>query len=253
MTYSTVRPHARRVFWLTAGVAALVLAACSPPADKKAEAPAPSPASPAAAPAPAADKFVMPQVPAGDYKLDPAHASLEFKVNHLGFSHYTARFGDFDAKLKFDPANPSASSVEATIDPKSLTLPRPPAGFKDELTGKAWLDAAQYPAITFRSTKVEVTGANTAKVTGDFTLHGVTKPAVLDVTFNGGYAGHPMDPHARIGFSAKGTFNRSEFGMGFGVPAPGTTMGVGDAVDVAIEAEFSGPPLPKTEAAAPAQ
>jgi polyisoprenoid-binding protein YceI len=163
----------------------------------------------------------MPDVPAGDYKLDPAHANLEFKVSHLGFSHYTARFTDFDVTLKFDPANPSTSSVEATIDPKSLALPTPPAGFKDELTGKSWLDAAQYPAITFRSTKVEVTGANTAKVTGDFTLHGVTKPVVLDATFNGGYAGHPMDrllgpPHARIGFSAhRGVFKRlSEFGIG---------------------------------------
>lgn len=252
MTYPTVRPHAARVLWLVAGAAALALAACSPPADKKAATPAaPSASSPAAAPAATAGPFVMPKVPAGDYKLDPAHASLEFKVSHLGFSHYTARFSDFDAKLKFDPANPSASSVEATIDPKSLTLPSPPAGFKDELTGKAWLDAAQYPAITFRSTKVEVTGANTAKITGDFTLHGVTKPVVLDATFNGGYAGHPMDPHARIGFSAHGVFNRSEFGMGFGVPAPGTTMGVGDAVDVQIEAEFSGPPL--ADAKAPAQ
>ena len=194
-----------------------------------------------------------PQPPAGAYVMDKAHSSVTFRVNHLGFSHYTARFSTFDAKLKFDPANPTASSVEAIIDPKSLTLPSPPAGFKDELTGKAWFDTAQYPTITFRSTKVEVTGANTAKVTGDFTLHGVTKPVVLDATFNGGYAGHPMDPHARIGFSAKGTFNRSEFGMGFGVPAPGTTMGVGDAVDVTIEAEFSGPPLADAKApAAPA-
>ena len=255
MTYSTVRPRARRVSWLTAGAAALALAACSP-ADKKAEAPAASSApAPAAASAATADKFVMPKVPAGDYKLDPTHASLDFKVNHLGFSNYTARFSDFDAKLKFDPANPSASSVEATIDPKSLSLPNPPPGFKDELTGKAWLDAAQYPAITFRSTKVEVTGANTAKVTGDFTLHGVTKPVVLDATFNGGYAGHPMDPHARIGFSAHGVFKRSDFGIAYGVPAPGTTMGVSDAVDVQIEAEFSGPPLADAKAptAAPAQ
>ena len=250
MIHSTVRSHTAL---LAAGAAVLALAACSPPAAKKVEAPAAAP--PAAAPGAAAGKFVMPDVPAGDYKLDKSHASLVFKVNHLGFSHYTARFSDFDAKLKFDPANPSASSVEATIDPKSLTLPNPPAGFKDELTGKAWFDTAQYPTITFRSTKVEVTGANTAKVTGDFTLHGVTKPVVLDATFNGGYAGHPMDPHARIGFSAKGTFNRSEFGMGFGVPAPGTTMGVGDAVEVTIEAEFSGPPLAdaKAPAAAPAQ
>jgi polyisoprenoid-binding protein YceI len=231
MTSSTLRPHSL----LLAGAAALTLAACAPPAAKKAEAPA---AAPAAAPA---DKFVMPQVPAGDYKLDPAHASLTFKVNHLGFSHYTARFSTFDASLKFDPAHPEASSVEATIDPKSLTLNAPPAGFKDELTGKAWFDAAQYPAITFRSTKVEVTGPNTGKITGDFTLHGVTKPVVLDATFNGGYAGFAMDPHARLGFSAHGVFKRSEFGMGFGVPAPGTTMGVGDEVDVQIEAEFSGP------------
>lgn len=248
MIHSTVRPHARHAAaWLAVSALALTLAACSPPAAKKAEAPAAAPS--AAAPA---DKFVLPQVPAGDYTLDKSHASLSFKVNHLGFSHYTARFTDFDAKLKFDPANPSTSSVEATIDPKSLTLPAPPAGFKDELTGKAWLDAGQYPAITFRSTKVEVSGANTAKITGDFTLHGVTKPVVLDATFNGGYAGHPMDPHARIGFSAHGVFKRSEFGIGFGVPAPGTTMGVSDEVDVNIEAEFSGPALPTAAPAAAA-
>ncbi|MEJ2814713.1 YceI family protein [Caulobacter sp. CCG-8] len=250
MTYPTVRLSSVRTYAaLLAGAAALALAACSPPTAKKVEAPAAAPAAPAAS----ADKFVMPDVPAGDYTLDKAHASLEFKVSHMGFSRYTARFADFDAKLKLDPANPSASSIEATIDPKSLALNAPPAGFKEELTGKAWLDSALYPAITFRSTKIEVTGANTAKVTGDFSLHGVTKPVVLDVTFNGGYAGHPMDPHARVGFSAKGVFNRSEFGMGFGVPAPGSTMGVGDAVDVTIEAEFSGPALAKAPAAAPAQ
>ena len=231
---------AGRALLLATAVAAL--AACSPPTAKKAESP-----PPAAAPA----KPATPQVPAGDYKLDKAHANLEFKVNHLGFSHYTARFSDFDASLKFDPANPAASSVEATIDPRSLALPTPPAGFKTELTGPQWLDAGKYPAITFRSTKVEVTGANTAKVTGDFALHGVTKPVVLDVTFNGGYAGHPMDPHARIGFSAHGVFKRSEFGIGFGVPAPGSTMGVSDEVEVQIDAEFSGPPL-ATAPAAPA-
>jgi polyisoprenoid-binding protein YceI len=233
--------------WLMAGAAA-VLAACSPPAAKKADTPAAAASAPAAAAKPA-----TPDVPAGDYKLDPYHATLEFKVGHLGFSHYTARFTDFDAKLKFDPAHPETSTVEATIDPKSLFLPRPPAGFKDELTGKGWLETAQFPAITFRSTKVEVTGANTAKVTGDLTLHGVTKPVVLETTFNGGYVGHPMDPHARIGFSAHGVFKRSDFGIAYGVPAPGSTMGVSDEVDVSIEAEFSGPPLAAADkAAAPA-
>jgi polyisoprenoid-binding protein YceI len=243
MTRSNARTHLHYVAALMLGGALSALAACSPPTAKKAEAPA---APAAAAPA----KPATPQVPAGDYKLDKAHASLVFKVNHLGFSHYTARFADFDASLKFDPANPAASSVEATIDPRSLELNTPPAGFKTELTGPQWLDAAKYPAITFRSTKVEVTGANTAKITGDLTLHGVTKPVVLDATFNGGYAGHPMDPHARIGFSAHGVIKRAEYGIGFGVPAPGSTMGVSDEVDVAIEAEFSGPPLATAPAAA---
>jgi polyisoprenoid-binding protein YceI len=244
--HSNARPRAQYAAALMLTGALAALAACSPPAAKKTE----SAAAPAPAAAPA--KPATPQVPAGDYKLDKAHASLVFKVNHLGFSHYTARFADFDASLKFDPANPAASTVEATIDPRSLELNTPPAGFKADLTGPQWLDSAKYPAITFRSTKVEVTGVDTAKITGDFTLHGVTKPVTLDATFNGGYAGHPMDPHARIGFSAHGVFKRSEFGMGFGVPAPGSTMGVGDEVDVAIEAEFSGPPLATAPAAAPA-
>jgi polyisoprenoid-binding protein YceI len=88
-------------------------------------------------------------------------------------------------------------------------------------------------------------GANGLRITGDFTLHGVTKPVVLNATYNGGYAGHPFDPHARIGFSATGKLKRSDFGVAYGIPAPGTTMGVGDDVDIVIETEFSGPPLPE--------
>ncbi|MBU4432947.1 MAG: YceI family protein [Alphaproteobacteria bacterium] len=222
---------------LVAAAALLALAACSPrPAVKT-----PPPPAAAAEPAPIT-------APAGAYRLDRSHAALVFKLSHMGFSNYTAGFADFDAQMRFDPAKPETSTVAVTIDPRSLTLPHPPAGFQAELTGPQWLDAKQYPAITFKSTKVELTGARTARITGDLTLHGVTKPVVLEATFNGGYAGFAMDPHARIGFSAQGTFNRSDFGMAYGVPAPGTTLGVGDAVSVAIEAEFSGPPL----AAAPA-
>ena len=185
-------------------------------------------------------------VPAGAYTLDKSHASLTFKVNHLGFSNYTAQFTSFDARLQFDPAAPAAATIEATIDANSLELPSPPAGFTDTMKGAQWLDTAKYPTITFKSTKVEPAGDNKAKITGDFTLHGVTRPVTLDATFNGGYAGHPMDPNARIGFSAKGTFKRSDFGIAYGVPAPGTTMGVGDEIKVMIEAEFTGPPLAGT-------
>lgn len=196
-----------------------------------------APASPAA-----------PQPPAGAYILDKTHTSVTFRVNHLGFSRYTARFSSIDGRLKFDPAAPAAMSVDATIDPLSLELNAPPKGFHDELTGKAWFNAAAFPAITFRSTKVEVTGANTARVTGDFSLHGVTKPVTLEVTYNGGYPPNSFDPGgARIGFSAHGVFKRSAFGMGMGIPAPGSTMGVGDDVEVMIETEFSSkvPPAAK--------
>lgn len=217
-----------------AASAALALNACSPQPAGKTESAATAPAA-----TPAAAKPV--DVPAGAYTLDKTHASLTFRLSHLGFSNYTVRFTKFDSQLQFDPANLGNSTVSATIDPLSLDLNAPPPGFLQDLTGTHWLDAAQFPAITFKSTKVDVTGGNTVRITGDLTLHGVTHPIVLDATFNGGYAGHPMDPHARIGFSAHGSFKRSDFGIAYGVPAPGTTMGVGDEVSVDIESEFSGP------------
>lgn len=221
----------------------VALAACSPKNDETNQSPS--------------QTATAINVPAGAYTLDRSHASLIFRVSHLGFSNYTARFENFDAQLQFDPANLGASSVTVSIEPNSLRLDNPPSGFTEDLLGAQWLDVKQYPTITYRSNKVEVTAANNMRITGDLTLHGVTRPVVLDAVFNGGYAGHPMDPHARIGFSAQGTLKRSEFGIAFGIPEPGSTMGVSDDVDVVIEAEFSGPPLAnaaasQTSAASPA-
>jgi len=193
--------------------------------------------------------------PAGEYKVEPSHASLTLRVDHLGFSKYTARFKKFDGTLQFDPAEPAKSSIEAAIDVASLETDFPfpeTVNFNAELTGPSWLDAKQFPQITFRSTRIDLTGERTMDLQGDLTMRGVTKPVTLQATFNGGYAGHPMDPNARIGFSARGRIKRSDFGVSYGIPAPGTTMGVGDDVEIWIEVEFSGPPLAKTEQAAPA-
>jgi polyisoprenoid-binding protein YceI len=233
--------------------ALLALGACSP---KTAEAPKPA-ATPASATPTPGEPVVrgMPdktEAPAGVYKLDPAHTSLSFKLSHLGFSHFTSRFAKVQATLTFDPANPAGMSVEATIDPKSLDLIAAPAGFHDSLTGKEFLDAGAFPQITFKSTRVDKTGPNTANVTGDLTLHGVTRPIVMAVTFNGGYAPNAYDG-ARIGFSATTDFKRSDFGVGAGLPAPGTNMGVGDKVSVTIETEFSsGKPTQATPPPPPA-
>lgn len=186
-----------------------------------------------------------PAVPAGKYQLDETHSTVVFRVSHLGFSFYTASFARFDADLTFDPDNFASSTLQATIDVPSLTIPAPPAGFHDTLLGPDWFDAKRFPTMTYQSTAIEQTGADTARVTGELTMKGETHPVVLDVVFNGGYAGFPeMDPNARAGFSARGTLNRSDFNMAIGIPEKGSNLGVGDAVEFIIETEFSGPPLP---------
>jgi polyisoprenoid-binding protein YceI len=96
--------------------------------------------------------------------------------------------------------------------------------------------------MTFRSTGLELTGPNTARMTGELDLHGVARPVTLAVTFNGGHASHPLDPFgSRIGFSAHGSLRRSEFGIAEGLPPPGSDFGVGDDVEILIEAEFTRP------------
>ena len=133
-----------------------------------------------------------------------------------------------------------------TVDVDSLETDFPDPlklDFNAELRGEGWLDSAKYPQMTFTSRRVVSTGKSALRIDGELTLRGVTKPMTLNATYNGGYAGHPMDPQARIGFSARGRIKRSAFGVSAGIPAPGTTMGVGDDVEVIIEAEFRGPPL----------
>lgn len=226
-----------------AALLAILLAsgsACSPSTPAAPEAAAPEAPAAAETTAPAPD---VSKLPAGAYTLDPAHASVTFKVNHLGFSFYTASFRTFTADLQLDPARPETATVNATIDLTSLSLPTPPAGFVEELLGDQWLGATSHPQASFVSTSVTRTGPATADILGNFTLKGVTKPVTLHATFNGGYEGHPQDPHARIGFSAHGVLKRSDFGITLGIPAPGSTMGVFDDVSFEIETELSGPAL----------
>jgi polyisoprenoid-binding protein YceI len=182
--------------------------------------------------------------PAGQYHIDKSHASLLLRVNHLGFSTYTTRFSRFDAELTFDPSNIPASKVVTTIDASSFEMDAAPQECIGIVKGPQMLDTVKFPQIVFKSQRVRMTGAKAMVISGTLTLHGVTRPLNLTATFNGGYPGMAnMDPHARVGFSAHGSFKRSDFGMAFGVPAPGTTMGVGDLIDYSIEAEFTGPAL----------
>src|SRR5262245_11435401 len=119
------------------------------------------------------------EAPAGNYTLDKAHGTLAFRVDHLGFSNYTARFDRFDATLRFDPQNPVASSVTATVDVSSLDVPTPPTGFLDTLLGAKWFDAGRFPQMTFRSTKVESASPNAMRIHGELEFRGVKRPVTL--------------------------------------------------------------------------
>lgn len=174
------------------------------------------------------------EVPSGTYALDPTHASVTWKVSHMGLSNYTARFTKFDATLNLDAAKPENSKLTVIIDPKSVRTDYPfpdKENFDAKIAGKDFFDAAQYPEIRFVSTRMERLGADTGRVHGDLTFHGVTKPIVMDVKLNGAKA-HPMRGVGAVGVSATTTFKRSDFGVKKLVPM------VGDEVTVLIEAEF---------------
>ena len=182
-------------------------------------------------------------VPAGSYVIDKAHTSLIFKVSHLGFSTYTGRFTRLDAKLQFNPGHIANSRVEVSIDPRSIEADNAPSDFLQTLAGKDWLDAEQFPKMTFVSKSVVPTSTHSFRIRGELSLHGVSKPVTLEGRYNGGYAGHTYEPNARIGFSAQGSFKRSDFGVSLGLPDAGSSFGVGDEVTVVLETEFTGPPL----------
>lgn len=168
-------------------------------------------------------------VQAGTYALEPSHARVVFSVSHMGFSTWYGDFARPTGSLTIDPKNPGAAKLDVTIPVASVTTTN--TTLDAELKSAAWFDATTYPTISFHSTSVSPTGANTAKVTGDLTFHGVTKPVMLDVTFKGSGT-NMMSKAFTIGFDAKGALKRSDFGVKTYVPM------IGDEVDLLISAPF---------------
>ena len=164
------------------------------------------------------------------YTLDPNHTNINWTANHFGFSNPSGRFGVKEGTLVIDEAAPANSTVNVTIDVTGLVTGIPK--FDEHLKSADFLDAAKFGEATFKSTKVEPGPDNTAKVTGDLTLHGVTKPVVLDVKLNK-QGEHPMNKKKTVGFSGSTTIKRSEFGIDMHVPA------VSDEVKITIESEAS--------------
>jgi polyisoprenoid-binding protein YceI len=172
----------------------------------------------------------------GTYTADPGHTLVTWTVDHLGFSPYTGIFGDVTGTLVLDPKNPNAAKVEVTIPVSKVTTAS--AGLTSHLTragkdgGKPDFFGANAADAKFVSTSVRATG-QTAKITGNLTLNGVTRPVTLDARFYGaGTAPAQMGGKEQVGFHATGTIQRSQWGLGFGVPM------VGDSVKLDIAAAF---------------
>jgi polyisoprenoid-binding protein YceI len=162
------------------------------------------------------------------YTLDPGHTMVLFSWSHFGFSNPTADLGGVQGTLVYDAAAPTKATVDVTLPLSALDTHVP--ALDEHLKKPDFFDAEKYPTVTFKSTKVAVAGKDKLKVTGDLTVHGVTKPVILDVTVNK-VGEHPMLKAPAAGFNATATIKRSDFGIGAYVPA------VSDEIKIAITTE----------------
>ena len=149
-------------------------------------------------------------VKAGTYKVDPHHTQVIFSISHLGFTNFSGFFSGASGTLQLDPSNLSASKLEVSIPVSSVLTTV--AVLDNQLKNDQWLDVAKYPNATFTSTNVTPIGKDSATITGDLTLHGVTKPITLKAHLIGSGT-NPLDKSFNVGFEAVGTIKRSDFAI----------------------------------------
>ena len=173
-------------------------------------------------------------IPSGAYELDLTHASVVWKVNHLGFSTYVGRFTDFDAEIQLDSENFEKSSVNVDIKVDSLdtayTFPEK-EDFNKKLS-EEWFKSADHPTISFKASSVSALDGSNFTVAGDLSLMGQTHPVVLNATINGAAEKHPFKKVAIVGFSATTTIDRTQWGLSNYAP------NLGAEVAIEIEGEF---------------
>lgn len=176
--------------------------------------------------------------PAGQYVLDKNHASVIARIKHLGLSNFTIRFDNVDASFNFDPKNPAASKVQATVDANSYDVGT--QKYQDMTLNEHFikqrdiLGNSKNPNVTFVSTSIQRTSGNKGVMNGNLTLNGITKPVSFQVTFNGTAPGMGGGAQ-RMGFSAEGVIKRTQFEVLKMMPPPL----IGDDVTIHIEAEFT--------------
>ncbi len=168
----------------------------------------------------------------GTYSVEPTHTRVLFAVSHMGFTTWYGEFTNVSGSLTLKPKEVGASTLDITIP--ATTISTSNTRLDGELNSPTWLDTTKYPTITFKSTKILRTGHDTAKVTGNLTFHGVTKPETLDVTFNASGVNFVSKQYT-VGFNATGTIKRSDFAESTYVPI------IGDDVTLIISVGFVKP------------
>ena len=168
------------------------------------------------------------------YQIDPKHSAAQFKIRHMMIANVGGKFNTVSGTVNFDDAKPDQSRIEATIDVNSLNTGDPQRD--GHIKGGDFFDAAQFPAITFRSSKVAAAGSGYT-VTGDLTLHGVTKPVTLKVESVSPEITDPWSGQRR-GLAAVTTINRKDFGMGWNAPAGGGVM-LSENVEITLDIEMT--------------
>jgi polyisoprenoid-binding protein YceI len=209
---------------LLAPLALMACATAGPTAPTSASATSAAPAAPDTAKA-----ANLASQPAGTYEVEPTHTSVTWRLSHAGVSTYTARFDKIGGTIEFNPTSPTASTADITIDPNSVSTGLP--AFDKEIAN-AVFKAEANPQIRFKSTSLTATSPTTGTMTGDLSIAGMTKSVTLNVSYNTGRMS-PFSRRQNVGFSASGKLKRSDWGMTNWI-----NYGIGDDVDLIIEAEF---------------
>jgi polyisoprenoid-binding protein YceI len=169
------------------------------------------------------------------WQIDPAHSAAHFSVRHLMISNVRGEFTKISGSALINLADPAKSTVEITIEAASVNTREPQRD--DHLRSADFLDVANHPTLTFRSKRVEALGAENFKLTGDLTIHGVTKEITFDVE---GPTASVKDPwgNIRAGVAASAKINRKDFGLVWNAMTEAGGVVVGDEVKITIEAEL---------------
>jgi len=185
---------------------------------------------------------------ATEYEIDAAHSGANFSVKHMMVSNVRGAFSKVTGTANIDEKDITKSTVEAVIDATTINTNEPK---RDEhLKSPDFFDTAKYPTITFKSTKVEKAGQN-LKVSGDLTMHGVTKPVVLDVE---GFTTEAKDPwgNTKRGGTATTKINRKDFGLGWNKVLETGGVAVGEEIAITLDLELNKKQAPAATPAAPA-